>query len=55
VTNPTVHSSRSLPLHLDILEAIRARNPERAAEAMRRHLDYTWQRIQKELRSRDEA
>jgi GntR family galactonate operon transcriptional repressor len=51
VTNPTAHSARSLPLHLDILGAIRGRDPEGAAEAMRRHLDYTWRRIRKELRA----
>lgn len=49
VTNPTAHSDQSLPLHLEILNAIRSRDPEAAASAMQRHLKYTWNRIQKEL------
>lgn len=49
VTNPTAHSAQSLPLHLEILNAIRKRDPKAAAAAMQRHLEYTWNRIQKEL------
>lgn len=49
VTDPNAHRDQSLPLHRDILEAIRKRDAKAAAEAMRLHLDYTWQRIQKEL------
>jgi GntR family galactonate operon transcriptional repressor len=49
VTNPTAYSDQSLPLHLEILDAIRRRDPQAAAEAMQRHLEYTWERIKKEL------
>jgi DNA-binding FadR family transcriptional regulator len=49
VTNPTAHSDQSLPLHLEILNAIRRHDPKAAAEAMQRHLEYTWDRIEKEL------
>jgi DNA-binding FadR family transcriptional regulator len=49
VTKPTDHSNRSLPLHLEILNAIRRRDPEAAAKAMQHHLEYTWERIEKEL------
>ena len=49
VTNPTAHSAQSLPLHLEILNAIRKRDPKAAASAMQRHLKYTWNRIEKEL------
>jgi DNA-binding FadR family transcriptional regulator len=49
VTNPTAHSNRSLPLHLEIFNAISGHDPKAAAEAMRRHLEYTWERIEKEL------
>jgi DNA-binding FadR family transcriptional regulator len=49
VTKPTAHSNQSLPLHLEILNAIRNRDPEAAAGAMQRHLEYTWDRIEKEL------
>jgi len=49
VTNPTAHIAQSLPLHLEVLTAIRKRDPQAAASAMQRHLEYTWNRIQKEL------
>jgi DNA-binding FadR family transcriptional regulator len=49
VTNPTAHRAQSLPLHLEILEAIRRRDPKAAASAMHRHLEYTRKRIEKEL------
>ncbi|MBO0690239.1 MAG: FadR family transcriptional regulator [Candidatus Dormibacteraeota bacterium] len=46
VTNrdPKVNRDVSLPLHKAILDAVLAREPERAAEAMRRHLEDTERR-----------
>ena len=51
VTNPTAHSDQSLPLHLEILNAIGRHDPQAAARTMHRHLEYTWKRIEKELKA----
>jgi DNA-binding GntR family transcriptional regulator len=43
-------NKHSVSLHQAVLDAIMARDPNRAERAMRRHLDDTWSRLQINLK-----